>query len=323
MTLPPKNEQNVFQRVKQWLIQTFTDHYLNKKNVQSIVLAEDEQGHEVLEVGVRKKYSDSIAKAQITNPQNTFSEDDLVPQHAFIGYKYIPTRVIDEEGEIQPHQAFQPGTGITGDNSTYGTGGIVATKRVVAYDEQTWPVYNLSESISSLLGDSLKVKRVILTNRHVVAKDYQSDEFYKAMYDLNTNNFLGVVTHVGDKNQDYALITVDEDADVRYDIKNVGEWQRFKEAKNGVYVEKQGERTGHTDALILRTGVTLNVNIDGENVTFRNMVRLEKSSDRGDSGSVYVDNQDNVRVLLNSGSNCYSYGHCANDILKWTGIEEV
>jgi ribosomal protein S3 len=89
---------------------------------------------------------------------------------------------------------------------------------------------------------------------------------------------------------------------VRPEILGIGAPQGVREGALGMEVQKSGRTTGHTTGRITQIDVTVQVDYEGQTVTFVDQFMATAMSQGGDSGSAVLDMEGYVTGLLFAGS---------------------
>lgn len=296
------------------------NYYFEQRTGKKLRKKENVIGHHKtldgkFEVFVTKKYRKGHAERLAHDPRYSFTEKDIVPSEVRVGLKKLPTRVT-EVGEVEAQTTLKGGDKIQPNPGYwYGTGGGFATRTGVKLRGSWRELTGVPDWMKEKLANDSRTNVYLLTNRHVVLKDYFDEDSAEDMY--LGSYFIGGIEKIGPKHLDYALIRCTI-ANNYPDVREVGLVVDSEDPEVGMALEKYGARTNHTEGSVLRTGVTLDVHMgDGKYQLFTDMVMCSKMSDRGDSGSYLVWKDHGVVVaLLNSGSASYTFGIPIRKVFK-------
>lgn len=140
--------------------------------------------------------------------------------------------------------------------------------------------------------------------------------FFRRLFGKDNNNQSGV-----DIKKDYPVNVVDcavakviQDSFVSDELLSLGKINGIREPQLGMKVRKVGRSTGVTEGRIIQLDATLEVHFSLDRVAmFDGQIITEGMSDKGDSGSVLIDEDNYIVGLIFSGNKKYTV---ANDITQ-------
>lgn len=282
--------------------------------------------HGVTGVDIAEKVVDGAPTGELSivvyvdqkRPLESIAESDRVP----VEIDGIKTDVQEMVIELQVLTPVEPGA-LQLDPSAYPTlvGGISMGPHAPIYltppEVPTAGYYNSSGTLGALVRDHATGATMALTNFHVAARTLAwttSDRMTQpSMPDSgNTGTQFGSLTRaVLSENVDGAVVTLDAGQAWEARVQDVGWVTGTAVAAAGMAVQKRGRTTDHTFGSVHSVDATVTVDYGGTigRRTLRSQVRISpdtarnaRFSNRGDSGSVIMDNHGNAVGLLFAGS---------------------
>lgn len=290
----------------------------NKLKYKKNVVGVDDSGDEI-DVFVTKKYDKPTAQRLISNPNVDFWDKDLVPKKMWKGFRRKKTNVVEVgELEAQNSRIYKPlkgGCEISKDGSPYvGTAGGL----VYRHKYKNLLLTGRWESFIDILkhfGIPYTSDKFILTNTHVAVPDIRYDGEYKEIVQpgawVSGHRKIGKTVDYEPikKNRkntmDAALIKLEEDMlpeQIPGWKLNGFNFNYYKDMK----IKKYGRTTGATEGYILYDNVTTYINYKSGSMQFKGVCLATRMSDKGDSGSLVLDEDNKIVGLHFAGGPKYS-----------------
>jgi len=309
---------NLWERLRLWFLR-------KKVNVIGGVWNKEDGVYEVL-VTTKLSWEDIMRKKW----NDEMQESDVVPEKVFVRpWKRVETKVI-EVGEVKAevyterHRPLVGGVQIAPSvKGWYGTlGGFVMRPSV--FTRKGYELVGMPVWMKKKLSGGIGYEFYGITNRHVALKDFfdkgSGVEKFTQPYD-NSSRVLELVK-VGREGLDCALLKPLVETDGS--IVDIGVLGGVADISRGDQVQKHGARTGYTKGNMLRSGVSIQINMGGGKVKmFHDLMKFTKFSDSGDSGSFIVNMNNELVALLNAGSSSYTFGVPIVSVLKELQVEAM
>ena len=318
----------------------YVDSLLKRKNVVACGVGFKESEGEITDepcvvVGVSHK----VPKAQLT-------PDDLIPQMVgSVKTDVLPVGIFraQQGGERDRHRPAMPGISCGHIEVTAGTFGclvrrgsqvfILSNNHVLAntnkgskgdaiiqpgeYDGGTIAdkIAELEEWVPLRMGaeeSDCPWAKVVTQVLNLVASATGSSSRLKAMREQPAENTV-----------DCAIARPLSPDLIRPDILGIGIPQGVRQGTLGMSVQKTGRTTGHTTGTINQADVTVQVDYQGETVTFVNQFMATGMSAGGDSGSAVLDMDGNVIGLLFAGSGVATLINPIQAVLQALNVDVV
>lgn len=121
---------------------------------------------------------------------------------------------------------------------------------------------------------------------------------------------------------DVAIAKADNKNDVSTEIIDIGKINGIREPELGMKVRKYGRSSRYTEGKIVQLGASLEVEFSfGRKALFDQQIVVTGMSDKGDSGSVLVDEENYIVGLIFSGNEDYTVANDINKVFEVIGMD--